>query len=628
MKKFMIKSFFAIVTVSLAVLACSHNIFNFEKNNAGNSLKIVADFDKDGYWRTDNFIVKKNNDNTFSYYGARSLYGAYLAGRVAHMRQDFDNAAEYYKIVMDKDVSNTAVNRTVYVILSSLGQIGQASPYAQKEIDGGNTESIAPLIVAIKDFADGKYADSRKNISLIKDKTHQTLINPLFIAWTFAGEKNEKDAIASINKITNDPALETMKIFHKAMIYDYLGNKEKAKEMFDEIILHHHKSVTYRLLEVITDFYVRIGDKEGAQKIFNKYNDDGLLSVLLTNIDRKMKQTKTDSPAVINTPQKGLAEALFNIGTLFRSAPGGTEFAQIYIAAASYLNPQYDISQIALANVLEELGLLKEANKYYEQIGKDSGSYFIARAKIIENLNTLKEYSAAEKQIESLLKDYPDNTQLLSDLGMVYNNMNKHEEAVKYYQKAIDSSGDAENRELWPVYYAMAVSYDKLNQKAKAEQNLQKALVLSRQNPDILNYLGYSWLEQGRNVEQAVAMILKAYSQYPYEGYILDSVGWMYFKLGMYPKAVEFLEQAAAINPSNAVINDHLGDAYWFANRKNEAVFQWNHALVLKEDSDSVNLLQIKNKIENGPEKTTVYNIQNPELLKTLQDMSLNEKEQ
>lgn len=620
MKKFMIRFLFAVGFVTITVLACSRNIFNF--NTGDEKVVVTPHFDKNGYWKTDNFTIKRNQDKTFSYYGTNSLYGAYLAARVAHLRQDFDNAAEYYKIVIDKDASNSNINRTVYVILSSLGQIKEATPYAQKEIELGNTESIAPLIVAIKDFADGKYAQSRENIMLIKDKAHTTLINPLFEAWAYAGEKNEEQAIASIDKIEKDPALETMELFHKGMIYDYLGNKEKAQEMFGDIVKNHYQSVTYRLLEVITDFYVRNGDKDTAKKIFTRYNDNGLLSVLLDNIDHKIETTHENSPAIIDTPQKGLAEALFNIGTIFRSSVGGTEFAQIYIAAASYLNPDYDISKIALANVLEEIGLLKEANKYYQQVGKNSGSYFIARAKIIENLNTLKEYDEAEKQIKLLLEDYPDNTQLLSDLGTIYGNMNRHDEAVDYYLKAIQSA-DTNDREIWPIYYALAVSYDKLNQKTKAEQNLQKALLLSNQNPDVMNYLGYSWLEQGRNIEQAAKMILEAYQKYPYEGHIIDSMGWIYFRLGMYTKAVEFLEQAAAMNPGNAVINDHLGDAYWLAGRKNEAVFQWNHALDLKEDADTLDKQKIKDKIENGIPSNITFEVKNPEILELLQNATL-----
>ena len=619
----MIRTLLAVVAVSLAVLACSQNIFKFGKKD-GDAVVLTPEFDSNGYWRTDNFIIKQNADDTFSYYGTQSLYGAYLAGRVAHLRQDFENAAEYYKIVIDKDNTNKAVNRTIYVILSSLGQIEQATPYAQKEIERGDTQSIAPLIVAIKDFSEGKYADSRKNMELIKDKTHNTIINPLFNAWTYAGEKNEKAAIAEVNKMINDPSLDTVKLFHKGLIYDYIGNTEKAQKMYGEIIEKHYKNVTYRLLEIITDFYVRNGDKETARKIFGKYNDDGLLSILLARIDKQIENTHENSPAIINTPRKGLAEALFNIGTIFRSSVGGTEFAQIYIAASSYLNPDYDISKIALANVLEELGLLKEANKYYEQIGKDSGSYFIARAKMIENLNTLEEYEQAEKQIKILLKDYPDNTQLLSDLGNIYADMENHPKAIECYQKAVKTL-NKNDREAWPIYYSLAVSYDKINQKIKAEQNLQKALTLSNHNPNILNYLGYSWLEQGRNIDEAVKMILEAYKQYPYEGHIIDSVGWIYFRLGMYQKAVEFLEQATALNPGNAVINDHLGDAYWFEGRKNEAVFQWNHALDLKEDSDSVDKKAIKKKILNGPSSNVIYKLQNKKLNKILQKLTVSE---
>lgn len=621
-KKFILKSV-VILVVSVIALACNRNFLKLGKH-IENAETLQPEFDKDGYWRTQNFIVKKNDNDTFSYYGTNSLYGAYLAGRVAHLRQDFENAAEYYKIVIDKDTSNKTVNRTVYVILSSLGQIGKATPYALKEIENGHTESIAPLIVAIQKFTEEKYADSRKDMDMIKDKIHKTVIGPLFKAWAYAGEKNEKAAILQIDKISKDDALDTIKLFHKGLIYDYLGNSKKAQEMYEDIIKNHHTNVTYRLLEVITDFYVRQGDKETAKKIFGKYNDNGLLTILLERIDNHIETTHENSPAIINTPRKGLSEAMFNIGTIFRASVGGSEFAQVYLAASSYLNPDYDISKIALANILEENGLLKEANKYYEQIGKESGSYFIARAKMIENLNTLEEYAEAEKQIKILLQDYPDNTQLLSDLGNIYAFMEKHEQAIEYYQKAIKTV-DENSADLWPVYYSMAVSYDKLNQKIKAEQNLQKALALSNQNPNVLNYLGYSWIEQGRNIDQAVKMILEAYDKYPYEGHIIDSMGWVYFRLGMYQKAVEFLEQAAALNPGNAVINDHLGDAYWFSGRKNEAVFQWNHALDLKEDAVSIDKKAIKDKIENGHLANITYKLQNPELEKILHNTTLSE---
>lgn len=554
----------------------------------------------------------------------QSGYGAYLAGRVAHLRQDFDTAADYYRIALDKDKENVSLNHTVYVILTSLGHIDEAVPYAQREIETQHRELLAPMVVAIKEFTDGNYAAAREEVSTIEGRVHKEFINPLISAWTYAGEKNEEEAIKSIDSIMNDPTLDVTKLYHKGMIYDYIGNKTKAEECFAKILKEHPSEVTYRILEIVTDFYVRLGDKEKAKQISNHYNDNGLLSVLLKDIDSRIDSTNAASTPIIDTPQKGLAEALFNIGSIFRTAQNGAEIAQFYIATSAYLNPEYEVSKIALANVLEEVGLLKEANKYYSQINKNSGSYFIARLKMIENYNSLEDYDAAEEQLKILLQSYPNNTQLLSDLAGINSNKRNDAEAVRLYQQAIDSMKQI-NKDSWPVFYAMAVSYDRLNQKEKAEENLEKAIGLSGRDSNVLNYLGYSWLLSNKNPEKAVSMILEAYMQDPYEGHIIDSVGWVYFRLGQYDKAIEFLEQASALNPGNAVISDHLGDAYWFGGRKNEAVFLWKHALVLKEDSDAVDKEKIKDKIENGAIQNEILQINDEKLLKALEALSVKE---
>lgn len=622
MKNIMIKSVCAVSLLSLLIFACSQNLW---QSSVSPQKKYAVEFDKNGYWEDDKLVIHLNDDNTISYYGKKSLYGAYLAARVAHLRQDFTNAAEYYRIVGNIDDKNMQINRMVYVMLTSLGKIDEAVPYAQKEVSAGNNATIAPLIIAVNEFAEGNYTLARESMIKLDDKIHNTLITPLFAAWTYAGEYNEAKAIAEIDKIVKDPALATLKLFHKGMIYDYLGNKTKASEMFSAIVKEHPKDVTYRVLEVITDFYVRNGDKELARRISNQYNDNGLLAILLADIDKKIDAGSTKSKAVIDTPQKGLAEALFNVGTMFRASVGGNEFAQIYIAVSSYLNPQYEVSKIALANVLEEVGLLKEANRYYNKVGRDSGSYFIARMKMIENYNTMEDYDSAEQQLILLLQDYPNNTQLLSDLGNIYSNVNNDADAVKMYNKAIGTISNP-GHDDWIIYYALAVSYDKLGEKNKSEEMLMQALTLSRRDVNVLNYLGYSWLERGKNIDEAVKMILEAYNRYPYDGHILDSVGWIYFRLGKYNRAIEFLEQAAAMIPGNAVVNEHLGDAYWFGGRRNEAVFQWKHALDLKEDSDIVDKDAVKAKIEEGFVDNIILHVKDIKLRELLDNMNLEDK--
>ncbi|MBQ9035605.1 MAG: tetratricopeptide repeat protein [Alphaproteobacteria bacterium] len=569
------------------------------------------------YWTDNDFSAPAKIQNSTQ----DSVYGAYLAARIAHMRQDFASAAKYYQQVLQKDADNKTVNHSIYAILASLGRIEQAAPYAQKEIDSGAEKSMAPLILAIQNFSAEQYDKARQQMDSLSDDVYTSIVGPLFDAWAYAAEKDEKNAIQSLNKLLNDPQLLSIKIFHGAMIYDYLGNTKAADELYSQLVVNYPSDVTYRILEVVTDFYVRMGRKDLAQQIAHRYHDNSVLSLLLADIDRQINNTKPNDPAVIDTPQKGLAEAMFNIGTIFRATTGGSQLAQTYIAAATFLNPEYEVSKLALANVLEDLNLLKEANRYYAQIDKNSGSYFISQMKIIENLNKLKEYDKAEKKLKVLLKDYPNNAQLLVDLGNIAADMEKYDEAIEVYQKALKVLPQVDNM-AWPVYYALAVAYDKTGEKAKAEENLLKALELSNRDAGILNYLGYSWLSSGKNPDEAVQMIMEAYQKAPYEGHVIDSLGWACFKLGLYDKAMEYLEQASDMNSGNAVISDHLGDAYWFGGRKNEAVFQWKHALVLKEDSSALDKNAVKKKIADGLEKAEIISLEDETILEKLKNLT------
>lgn len=619
MKSIMKKTICAVLLISAAVLACSRNIFNGDL--ADNRIRPV--FDKDGYWKTPDFRVKLTPDGKISYYGSNSLYGAYLAGRVAHLRYDLDNAAEYYKIVLDKDTKNPEITRYIYVILTSLGNLNDAAAYAQKEIDNSKEVSLAPMIVAIKDFNDADYAKVRQDIEPLNNQdAYRTIINPMIEAWSYAGEKNEQKAIAAFDKMDKANQMTTLALFHKGMIYDYLGNKQKAAECFSKIIKEQPQEVTFRVLDIITNFYVRSGDRTMAQQISGRYNDNSTLSILLTEINRKIDAANTQSPAIIDTPQKGLAEALFNIGTLFRISNHNPEFAQLYIASASFLNPDYDIAKIALANILEENGLYKEANRLYAQIQKNSGSYFIAQLKIIENLNTLKDYGAAEKLLRTLLKDYPNNTQLLSNLADIERELNKPDEAIKLYQQALETQKHPDGNS-WLIYYTLGASYQKIKKFDKTEECLTKALELSNRNPNVLNYLGYFYLINDKNIDEAVQMIIDANKQYAYDDHIFDSLGWVFFRLGQYDKAVFYLEQASDMNPANAVISDHLGDAYWFIGRKNEAVFQWQHALALKEDAEEIDRQAVQKKIDEGRVENKILTLHNPEVIKELNALNV-----
>ena len=183
------------------------------------------------------------------------------------------------------------------------------------------------------------------------------------------------------------------------------------------------------------------------------------------------------------------------------------------------------------------------------------------------------------------------------DLGDILRINKRYSEAVKYYDIAISKTSDKNS--LWVLHYAKGAALEQSGLWDKAEKSMMKAYEIKKHYL-ILNYLGYSWFKQNRNINKAFSMIVDAYNQAPFDPSINDSLGYALYKLGYYTMSLPYLERAVELYPSSAVITSHLGDAYWFAHRKNEAVFQWKHALNLKDESKELNTDEVKQKIENG----------------------------
>ncbi len=599
MRDIMKKTVCAVILLSAAVLACSQNVFDFGKQSQ-----------------------RSDTESKETIQHSNSLYGAVLAAHVAHIRHDYEDAAAYYKIVLEKSPQNKNVANAVSNIMLYLGKFDEAAVYAEESIKGGNKSLVPVIIVASRDFKEGDYAKVRKDIlPFDRDPFYKKVVRPLFDAWTFAGEQQEKAAVASLNKIKGK-RYDALKLMHSGMIYDYLDNYRKADETYRKFLKSYSEEINYRLLDVMLNFYIRHNQKDVALQIFNHYKENGAMALLLTSLRQKIDNTDSSSPAIIDTPQKGFADVMFNLGTMYRME-NIPEVAQIYLAASVYLNPDYEVTKFALANVYENMGDYADANRIYGQIDKNSSSYYLARLKNIENLNALKDYKTAEKYLREMLKEYPNNVMLLSNLADIERELKQNKEAMKLYHQALEVQKNPDQTS-WSIYYALGALYYQENEYEKAVAYLKKAVELSNRNPNVLNYLGYVYLDNNKNVDSAVQMILEAYHNYPYEGHIIDSLGWALFRTGEYDKAVYFLEQAADINPENAVISDHLGDAYWFVGRENEAVYQWRHALVLKEDENILDKEKVQHKIDSGTADNTVLHLTNPEVLRNLQKIIKN----
>ena len=212
-------------------------------------------------------------------------------------------------------------------------------------------------------------------------------------------------------------------------------------------------------------------------------------------------------------------------------------------------------------------------------------------------LETMGKGDEAKAHLKAIVDEHPDDPEAQTALGNIDRARKDYKGAIEAYTKAISLAKGPE-KALWSLYYYRGIAYERDKDWPPAEADFKKALELYPDQPLVLNYLGYSWVDKNMNLDQAFKMLRRAVELRPQDGYIVDSLGWGHYKLGQYDLAVKELERAIDLKPSDPVINDHLGDAYWRVGRKLEAQFQWNHARDLKPEPED--LQAILKKIQNG----------------------------
>lgn len=525
-----------------------------------------------------------------------NVTGAYLAGRVAHIRKDFDHAADYYKSSMTDDSDNSVMLNQLYLLLASQGRIDEAVEYAQKAIKNKTQNMFAYMVVAAKKMHDGEYEQVIENMNKIDDVLYKSFITPMFNAWSYAGLGDKKKALAELAKLKKEEGLMPIYRQQEAMLLDYLGNNREAQKAYEAILNDKNAELSVRMLDIITNFYVRIGQKKLAQSMMESTVNNQALDSLLSVLKDKVKNMdEKNALPIFNSPKIGAAEALFAVVSSFRYADA-IDVAHMYTALTIYLNPDYSTAKILMADIFESRDMYDNANKIYDSIDKKDIGYYPAQVKKARNLIKTGNIEAAEILLKSLGDEYPD-IQVYTELGDLFRVNNRFSEAVGYYDKAIELTKNKTS--LWVLYYAKGIALERAGKWKQAEKTLMQAYNIKKHYL-VLNYLGYTWFLQKQNAEKAFEFIVDAYNQAPNDPSVNDSLGFALYNLGYYDMALPYLEKAAEMYPSSAIISSHLGDAYWFAKRKNEARFQWQHALTLKDDSGELNIKQTKKKIKEG----------------------------
>ena len=522
-----------------------------------------------------------------------NAFSTYLSARFAANDRDLPQAARYYSQALANDPANPSLLTLSFFYSTTSGDFDAAVKHAQGVVAATPDDRSARLALAVASFKRKDYAAVRKHLAQSARGPFTVLTLSLFDGWAAAAERDTAGMQKDLQTLSQQNGAEGMAGFHGALMQDYLGNAAAAETAYKKAL--SSGAPTPRVLEAYGRLLERGNRGQDAAALYRAHmNEVGLVSVIQPGLARIAAKDRPEP--LIRNPADGAAEALFGIAASLTDAQSA-DVSILYLRMALYLRPDLGLAQVLLADRFESLRKFEAAIDIYRGIHPASPYFRMAQIQASLNLQRLERNDEAVAGLKRLLAAQPDDSEAWVALGDTYRASNKFAESVEAYDRAEKAIPRPAKRD-WPMFYARAMAKEKLKRLDESEADIQTALKLSPDQPELLNYLGYSWVDRGRNISQALTMLEKARALRPYDGYIVDSVGWAYYQLGRYEDAAKTLGAAVLLVPGDPTINDHLGDALWRAGRRIDARFQWNHALTFADnDTDKA---AIERKLKNG----------------------------
>ena len=530
---------------------------------------------------------------------AEISFGGYLAGRHALSTKDFDAASTYLSKAIEDDIENPELLNGLISVQVSLGDIGAAKISSDNlDLLGVQTQLSNMVKIAIqlrnRDFDNAKQQiENEQGINPLLDK--------IVTGWAFADQGNFEDAETIFDEIGKGSSLAQFSQMQKASMLAAYGRYESALNTIGNLEKNSNRiSIDARALKV--QLLLKLDNKEEATEYFSKIFGDGVNSDAAN-----LRMQVEDHPNAYSIEESlsleaGIAYAFYAIADILKD-DADPNTALLYVRLAQYLNENSQKAILLAADLLEQMGQYDLAVAEYAKISPSS-SYFLSSE--LGRVGALRDGGKTEAALEVLYY----LSREFSDIGIVHNSLGdflrreeRYSEAKIAYDRAVDIYRE-NNNVSWVVLYARGITHERLQEWDKAESDFRNALTINPDQANVLNYLGYSLIDRGEKLDEAMTMIEKAVSLQPESGYIVDSLAWGLFKLGKYETAIPHMEKAAELMPVDPIVTDHLGDLYWAVGRQLEAKFQWRRALSF--DPELKDATRIREKLRIGLDRVLV----------------------
>jgi len=534
---------------------------------------------------------------------AQGFAGPYLAARQADYSLDFAASVEYGIRAITKDTQNTSVMESLLVAEMGLGQIDQALPIARRLHALDTQNQIAGMVLLAGDIRaerwDGVLATLDQGISI------GVAIDELIRAWAHFGRGDQQKALETLAAIEDGADPGNFAAYQRALMLALAGEYAQAAEILSgggnggSTSVHLDRQGVIVLAQILSNLDRDPAAVELIDKAFPKGGGDDINA-----LRAELAAGKPLAFDAVGSASQALSNVFVTV-TQALSRELQPEVVLLYARTAEYLDPENYQAVLLSAALLESLDLYDLAVAAYARVPQSSRLYrpaALARAAALRRAGNPEE---AIRVLNTLATAYPDNPKVQQTLGDTYRSLKQCDNALPAYDRAVSLFKTPGARQ-WALFFARGICREQQDMWDGAEADFLKALELKPDDPSVLNYLGYSWVEMGRNMDQALDMIERAVDARPEDGFITDSLGWVNYRLGNYQAAVKDMERAVELVPVDPVLNDHLGDVYWSVGRRLEAEFQWRRALsFITEDTDlsEIDPDRIRRKLEVGLDK-------------------------
>lgn len=529
-----------------------------------------------------------------------NLAGSFLAAEIAGRDNDDEAAVAFYSRALSLDPENFNLKRNLFVAMMANGRIAEAIEIAGAIQGDGNARNLAKITLSVEALRKRSWTKVPLPLEDLEGNDLDNMTAELIKSWALVGSGDLKAAIVSAEAIDGPDWVLLVRDYHAGLMSASGGDDAAAVVYFAKVLEKRQFAAVLtetfaRAIEALARSEIRAGNKENASRALKE--GLGLLPGhnAFSELVKDIEAEKAVTP-LVSSPQEGVAELLFNIASAI-GREGGTPFAKTHLQLANYLNGGIDVISYALADIFERQENYSKSIDLLETITDASPLHHRATIAQALNLASMGKNDEAKANLRELIAANPKELSTYMTLGALFSRKDEYAEAAEVYDQAVAAIGTPKPRH-WNLFFRRGIARERLKQWELAEPNFEEALKLFPNQADVLNYLGYSWIDKGINLEEGVEMIRKAVSLKPRSGYIIDSLGWAHYKLENFEQAVKELERAVQLMSQDATVNDHLGDAYWKVGRKLEATFQWQHALNAKPDD--VERAKIEAKLKNG----------------------------